>query len=88
MALKPPRTQRARTVGHISHDASVRVDQRVKEILARREAAVERERAAPRDASTAGDRGHVATCALLLGTANRTRGSRVNAQHHGRDTHR
>jgi hypothetical protein len=42
MALKPPRTQRARTVGHISRDARVRVDQRVKEILARREAAVER----------------------------------------------
>jgi hypothetical protein len=43
MALKP---QRARTVGHISHDARVRVDQRVKEILARREAAVERARRA------------------------------------------
>jgi hypothetical protein len=48
MALKAPRTQRARTVGHISHDARVRVDQRVKEILARREAAVERARRAAR----------------------------------------
>ena len=46
MALKPSRTQRARTVGHISHDAGARVDQRVKEILARREAAVERARRA------------------------------------------
>jgi hypothetical protein len=46
MALKPLRTQRARTVGHISHAARVRVDQRVKEILARREAAVKRARRA------------------------------------------
>jgi hypothetical protein len=46
MALKPLRTQRARTVGHISRDARARVDQRVKEILARREAAVERARRA------------------------------------------
>jgi hypothetical protein len=46
MALQPPRTQRPRTVGHISHDASARVDQRVKEILARREAAVVRARRA------------------------------------------
>jgi hypothetical protein len=45
MALKP-RTQRKRTVGHISHGASVRVDQRVKEILARRDAEVERARRA------------------------------------------
>ncbi len=44
MALKPPRTQRKRTVGHISHDARVRVDQRVKEILARRDNEVERAR--------------------------------------------
>jgi hypothetical protein len=48
MALKSSRTERARTVGHISHDARVRVDQRVKEILARREAAVERARRAAR----------------------------------------
>ena len=46
MALKPPRTQRERTVGHISHDARVRVDQRVKEILARRDTEVERARRA------------------------------------------
>jgi hypothetical protein len=48
MALKPSRTQRARTVGHISHDARVRVDERVKQILARRETAVERARRAAR----------------------------------------
>ena len=48
MALKPRRTERVRTVGHISHDARVRVDKRVKEILARREAAVERARRAAR----------------------------------------
>jgi hypothetical protein len=48
MAVKPPRTERARTVGHISHDARVRVDQRVKEILARREVAVQRARRAAR----------------------------------------
>jgi hypothetical protein len=46
MARRPRRTQRARTVGHISHDAGVRVDQRVKEILARREVALERVRRA------------------------------------------
>jgi hypothetical protein len=48
MALKPPRSKRARTVGHISHDAGVLVDKRVKEILARRQAAVERARRAAR----------------------------------------
>jgi hypothetical protein len=48
MALKSPRTQRARTVGHISHDAGVRVDHRVKEILARRDAAMGRARHAAR----------------------------------------
>jgi hypothetical protein len=48
MALTPPRTQRERTVGHISHDARERVDQRVKEILARREGAMERARRAAR----------------------------------------
>ncbi len=46
MATQPLRTQRARTVGHISRDARTRVDQRVKEILARREAAIERARRA------------------------------------------
>jgi hypothetical protein len=48
MPRKPPRTQRGHTVGYVSHDARVRIDQRVKEILARREAAVERARRAAR----------------------------------------
>jgi hypothetical protein len=45
MALKPRRT---RTVGHLPHDALVRVDKRVKEILARREAALRARHAAER----------------------------------------
>jgi hypothetical protein len=48
MALKPARTKRARTVGYISHDARLRVDERVKNILARREAQIERARRAAR----------------------------------------
>lgn len=40
MALKTARTERATTVGGISHDALVRVDVRVKDILARQEAAL------------------------------------------------
>jgi hypothetical protein len=36
MTLKPGPPERARTVSHISHAAQARVDQRVKEILARR----------------------------------------------------
>ena len=43
MALKPGRTK---TVGHLPHDAVVRVDKRVKEILARREAALRHARRA------------------------------------------
>ena len=43
MALKPGRTK---TVGHLPHDAVVRVDKRVKEILARREAALQHARRA------------------------------------------
>lgn len=39
MALKPVRTEQAPTVGHVSHDAQARVDKRVREILARRDAA-------------------------------------------------
>jgi hypothetical protein len=39
MALMPARTEPAQTVGHVSHDAQARVDKRVTEILARREAA-------------------------------------------------
>jgi hypothetical protein len=41
MAQRPEPIRRARTVGHVSHDAGVRVDQRVREILDRREAALE-----------------------------------------------
>jgi hypothetical protein len=48
MALKPVPTKRAHTVGHTSHDAQVRVDQRVKEILDRREALVARDAAVER----------------------------------------
>ena len=43
MALKQGRTK---TVGHLPHDAVVRVDKRVKEILARREAALQQARCA------------------------------------------
>jgi hypothetical protein len=43
MALKQGRTK---TVGHLPHDAVVRVDKRVKEILARREAALRHARRA------------------------------------------
>jgi hypothetical protein len=46
MALKSVRTERARTVGHVSHDALLRVDKRVKQILARREAALQQARRA------------------------------------------
>ena len=35
MALKPRITDHARTAGHVSHGAQVRVDTRVEEILAR-----------------------------------------------------
>ena len=76
MALKP-RTQRARTVGHISHDASVRVDQRVKEILARRDAEVER----ARRAAARLNGGHVATRAHL-------RAPRARVRRHPGERHR
>ena len=45
MTPKPGPTERARTVGHISHTAQARVQQRVKEILSRR-AALDRARRA------------------------------------------
>ena len=48
MALKSFSTKRERTVGHISHDAQLRVDRRVKEILDRRESPVAREAAVER----------------------------------------
>ena len=46
MALKRERPDRPRTVGHVRHDSLVRVDRRVKEILARREAALQQARRA------------------------------------------
>jgi hypothetical protein len=46
MTLKPGPPERARTVSHISHAAQARVDQRVKEILARRVAVDRAQRAA------------------------------------------
>ncbi len=46
MARKPVGAERGRTVGHVSHDALQRVDKRVKEILARREAALQQARRA------------------------------------------
>jgi hypothetical protein len=48
MALKAAPTKRARTVGHISHDAQMRIDRRVKKILNRREGALEKARRAAR----------------------------------------
>jgi hypothetical protein len=41
-----PKPGRKKTVGYLPHDALVRVDKRVKEILARREAALQRARRA------------------------------------------
>jgi hypothetical protein len=37
MALKQRRTNPAHATGHVSHDAQVRIDERVARILARRE---------------------------------------------------
>jgi hypothetical protein len=48
MALKHVEPQRPRTVGAVPHDALQRVDRRVKQILARREAAQQARRAAER----------------------------------------
>jgi hypothetical protein len=48
MALKQKRTEHAGTEGQVSHDALGRVDKRVKEILARREAALRQARRAAR----------------------------------------
>jgi hypothetical protein len=48
MALKPRLTEHARTAGHVSHDAQVRIDKRVQQILARHE----RARLATRTAAT------------------------------------
>ena len=46
MALKHVGPERRRTVGVVPHDALVRVDRRVEEILARREATLRARRAA------------------------------------------
>ena len=46
MALQRERPNRPRTVGHVPHDSLFRVDRRVKEILARREAALQQARRA------------------------------------------
>jgi hypothetical protein len=48
MTPKPGLTERAPTVGHLSHAAQMRIDQRVKEILARRVALDRARRAAER----------------------------------------
>jgi hypothetical protein len=48
MALKAVRTMRPGTVGHVSHDALVRIDVRVAQILARRDAAARQARLAAR----------------------------------------
>jgi hypothetical protein len=48
MALTPRLTEHARSAGHISHDAQVRVDKRVQQILVRHE----RARLATRTAAT------------------------------------
>jgi hypothetical protein len=46
MALKHVEPSRLRTEGAVPHDALVRVDRRVKQILARREAALQQARRA------------------------------------------
>jgi hypothetical protein len=46
MALKRTRPTGDKTPGHVSHDALVRIDARVKDILVRREAALRRARRA------------------------------------------
>jgi len=48
MALKPVEAQRPRTSGEVPHDALKRVERRVQEILARRDAALRSRRAAER----------------------------------------
>ena len=48
MALKEVRTEHARTVGDVSHEAQLPVDERVGQILARRAAALRQARLAAR----------------------------------------
>ena len=51
MTLKPAPPERTRRVGHITHAAQVRVNQRVEKILARRVALARARRAAQRKSS-------------------------------------
>jgi hypothetical protein len=46
MALKAPREPRPDSVGHVPHEAQVRVDARVKDILVRRDVALRQARRA------------------------------------------
>jgi hypothetical protein len=48
MALQERRRKRARTTGHVSREAQVRVDARVAQILARRDTALRQARLAAR----------------------------------------
>jgi hypothetical protein len=48
MTPRPERTERPRTIGHTSHEAQVRVDQRVREVVARRVALNRAQHAAQR----------------------------------------
>ena len=48
MALKQVEAERQRTTGQVPHDALKRVERRVQEILARRDAALRARRAADR----------------------------------------
>jgi hypothetical protein len=48
MAVKATQDERPRTVGYVSREATVAVEQRVKEILARREVALRQARLAAR----------------------------------------
>ena len=56
MILKPGPTERARTVGHVSHASQVRVDRRVQDILARH-VALDRARRAARHVNSAQEQG-------------------------------
>ena len=54
MALRAPREPRPESVGHVPHEAQVRVDARVKDILTRRDTALRQARRAMAT-STSGD---------------------------------
>jgi hypothetical protein len=57
MALRSSRVEHARTAGHVSHDAQVRIDKRVERILARRETARRAAHTAAARAKEPDDRG-------------------------------